>query len=138
MSLGVNAAKQFIQGIFIRENFIEFVVYNSSLFLLSMYIGNVIDNALNWVYTKMEENGIIKNKDSNVWLLFTIVFQLVFTSAVSYTIKLFLLGTMLSFSSDTTVYDHKAVGIIYAFITFYAQDNLKKRLAKVNKLMDRK
>lgn len=133
---GTQAVKQFVDGMMNYENFMEFTTYNALFFLVSIFVGNVIDNALNSAFKKMEDLGLI-NKEANWWILLQIIIQLILISAISYMIRLFVVGTLLTYSTDSTIYDSKAVSIIYAFITFYAQDHLKERLTKINKVMDR-
>ena len=136
MVQGTEAVQNFVKGMFQWENFIEFVVYNTSFFLLSFTIGNALDNFLNMIYNRIESSGWINN-DSNTWLVTQIVLQLILVSAVSYMIRLLVVGVMLAYSSDTTIYDARAVSIIYAFITFSGQNHLKARIEKLNKLADR-
>ena len=135
MSQGSQAVRQFMQGMLVPENLIEFVIYNSMFFLLSIYIGNLVDNFFNKVFLHVERTGWA-NKDSNIWLVLQIIIQLIFVSATSYMVRLFVVGTMLSFSSDKNIYDAKAVSIIYAMITFAGQNHLKEKLERFNKLMD--
>lgn len=136
MSKGTEAVRQFITGMFKLENFAEFVMYNTAFFLLSVFIGNAEDNILKRVFKCIEKTGFV-NKNSNLWLIIQIIIQLIITSMTSYMVRLFVVGTMLSFSSDNNIYDARAVSIIYAFITFYPQDHLKANLKKLNKLLDR-
>ena len=136
MSKGTEAVRHFITGMLDFENFTEFVVYNTTFFLLSVFIGNAVDNILQKIFKYIEKAGIV-NKKSNLWLIIQIAIQLIVTSMTSYMVRLFVVGTMLSFSSDNNIYDARAVSIIYAFITFYPQDHLKENLKKLNKLLDR-
>lgn len=129
--------RKFVNEMMKFENFMEFIVYNSVFFLLSVYIGNAIDNIFHNVFSYVESKGWF-NKNSNTWLIIQIAIQLIFVSAASYIVRLFIIDSMLVWSSDAHIYDAKATSIIYAFITFFGQDHLKEKLGRLNVILDRK
>ena len=117
------------------ENVREFILFSSIFVMTSFIIANVIDNIMNKVY-KWIEKRFIYNPESTPWLVTQVLIQLLMSSALTFYVRYMISSYMIKYSTDQTIYHPKMFSILFAFINFYGQDNMKTKLTELNKRID--
>lgn len=118
------------------ENIREFIMFSSLFIILAFLIANTVDQIMDKVF-KWIEKRFIYNPNAVVWLTFQILTQLLISSALNFYVRYLISTAMLKYSSDKTIFHPKMFSILFAFINFYGQDNMKKRLTILNKRIDK-
>ena len=117
------------------ENVLEYILFSTVFVIVALFVANLIDNVLNRFYEWIQGTFSI-NPSSILWLFGQVIFQVLITGAVSFYIRDLIKTLLMRYSTDTIVYGDAMYGILFAFITFFGQDHLKRRLSQINKIMD--
>lgn len=120
----------------IFENVAEYILFTTGFVVVAFVAANFIDNALNVAFEWMQKTFGFQEQNW-WWLAFEIVVQVLITGIVSFQVRDLITKVLMKFSTDDVVYGRSMYGILFAFITFFGQDHLKRRLAQLNADLDR-
>jgi len=118
------------------KNIGEYITFTALFGIVSFLVANTFDNITNKIFQRIEK-ALNMKPDTTLWLVAQIIIQLVLTSISNYWIRVVIAELLLHLSVDDVIYDRKIVSIMFAFINFYGQDNLKKRLTILNDRIDK-
>lgn len=123
------------------ENARELILSHLLFLVLAFLACNLLDIFMKKVFDYIESAllfPIFFKKDSNLWLLVKITIQLILVSFIVHQVKKYSNYILLSLDSDAEIYGSNTINIIFAFVAFYSQDNLKTYLNKFNKKLDKR
>lgn len=119
-----------INDAFDYNNALEMFGVVGGYFLGVSLVGRFVDNTFDTLDKYMEMH-YKKINDSKLFTLLKIVLQLCVIAVISYLIRLSVYQLALTWiSEDNDLYAKPAIGIMYAFLLFNTQDNLKKMIKK--------
>ena len=119
-----------ITGMFNLNNALEVFGVVGGYFLGVSFAGRFIDNTFD-SFDKYMDMYHKKLNDSKLFTLIKIVIQLSIIAILSYVIRLSVFKLTLNYlSNDNDLYAKPAIGVMFAFLLFGTQNNLKKMIKK--------